>query len=89
MGNTRGDTDDREWDDPPGIDLEDTRSDDEAGTEAEANANDGRALDVATEGASLRGDREPLTPGDIDPENALFVLLGAAVTLVVLLQLFI
>ncbi|PSP58250.1 hypothetical protein BRC72_06555 [Halobacteriales archaeon QH_7_66_36] len=68
--------DDREWNDPPGVDIEE--SDDEKG-----------ALDVATEGESFIEvrEREPLTPGDISLENALFVVLGAAVTVLVLAQL--
>ena len=75
MSDTRRD-DDREWNDPPGVDI--GESDDEKG-----------ALDVATEGESFvgSGEREPLTPGDISPENALFVVLGAAVTVLVLAQL--
>ena len=76
MSDTRRD-DDREWNDPPGIDIEES-DDDEKG-----------ALGVATEGESFVGseEREPLTPGDISLENALFVLLGAAVTVLVLAQL--
>jgi hypothetical protein len=81
----RDGTDDREWDDPPGVDLDD--GDD--GTDEPAERPKG-ALNVATEGESFLGDgqeREPLTPGDVSPEHALFVALGVGVTLLVLAQL--
>lgn len=73
---------DREWDDPPGVDLEE----DGGGEEARSKG----ALHVATEGESMLedgADREPLTPGDVSPEHALFVALGVGVTLLVLAQL--
>lgn len=68
--------DDREWNDPPGVDVRDdgTTSDESKG-----------ALNVATEGESfVREDgyeREPITPGDVSLEGALFVVLGVALTL--------
>ncbi len=86
QGMSRGDaTDDREWDDPPGVDLDDGAE----GADEPAERPKG-ALNVATEGESFLGDereREPLTPGDVSPEHALFVVLGVGVTLLVLAQL--
>lgn len=81
MSDSRGD-DDREWDDPPGIEFE--KEPDETRDRPKG------ALNVATEGESFLGDereREPLTPGNVTFEHAVFVVLGAAVTVLVLAQL--
>jgi hypothetical protein len=79
------DGEDREWDDPPGVDLDDGSEGD-----GEPDERPKGALNVATEGESFLEDgreREPLTPGDVSPEHALFVALGVGMTLLVLAQL--
>ncbi|RNJ26697.1 DUF7312 domain-containing protein [Halosegnis longus] len=69
--------DEREWDDPPGV-WDEEEEEDDAG-----------ALNVATEGESFVGgdERDPITPGDISPEHAAFVLLGALFATLVLVRL--
>jgi hypothetical protein len=77
--------DDREWNDPPGVDV---YGDEPAGNEADRDGSKG-ALNVATEGESFaRGgdEREPITPGDVSLEGALFVALGVAATLFTVAQ---
>lgn len=70
-------------------DRDDRNDPPEVGTDADDGPRG--ALNVATEGESFLGDEgpdlEPLTPGDVDPENALFVVLGAAFTLFIVGQL--
>ncbi|WP_255150724.1 DUF7312 domain-containing protein [Halorarius halobius] len=56
-------------------------------TDADGDDRSGSALHVATEGESWTGpDERTLEPGSPSLEGSLFVLLGAAVTLVVLAQ---
>lgn len=72
--------DDREWNDPPGVDVYDDPDEDESKG----------ALNVATEGESFvredGSEREPITPGDVSLESALFVALGVAVTIFTAVQ---
>ncbi|MFC7235695.1 DUF7312 domain-containing protein [Halosegnis marinus] len=76
-------TDDRRAD-PPGADRDPWGDDGDDGDGADDAPG---ALNVATEGESFLGeeppDLEPLTPGEVDPENAFFVALGVAFTLFV------
>jgi len=73
--------DDREWNDPPGVDV--------YGDEPDGADESQGALNVATEGESFvreGGEREPITPGDVSLEGALFVVLGVAVTVFTVAQ---
>jgi len=77
--------DDREWNDPPGVDV---YGDEAVGGDPDEADSKG-ALNVATEGESFvgeGGEREPITPGDVSLEGALFVALGVAVTLFTAVQ---
>jgi hypothetical protein len=67
-------TDDREWNDPPGVDLGD---DDEKATMAELEE---------LEGIQVRSLDEAVERGRVDVENALFVVLGVALSVLVVLR---
>lgn len=80
--------DDREWNDPPGVDVYDDGSTGGDSSNRRDRSTEGEpkgALNVATEGESFVGEgdraRQPITPGDVSLEGAIFVVLGVAVTL--------
>ena len=79
-------TDDRRAD-PSGTDRDPWGDDDGTAVGTDDADDEPGALNVATEGESVLGeeppDLEPLTPGEVDPENAFFVALGVAFTLFV------
>lgn len=68
-------SDDREWNDPPGLDLED--DDDESATVEDLGE---------LEGIQIRSLDEVVERGHVDVENALFVVLGVALSVLVVLR---